>query len=116
MNSENNFENLSCLGFNGSSSDLGFGSNMQPVGILSNQNMNSSCFSSSYSNYQMMKPKKSILKYKFDPIRKSLVSPYQSFSVTPLLNIDTETHSSTSIKNSRKIPKVPFKVLDAPSL
>jgi cell division cycle 20-like protein 1 (cofactor of APC complex) len=30
--------------------------------------------------------------------------------------MDTDSHSSTSIKNNRKIPKMPFKVLDAPSL
>lgn len=38
------------------------------------------------------------------------------FAITPLLNIDSTDYSSPSVKNIRKIPKMPFKVLDAPSL
>jgi hypothetical protein len=36
------------------------------------------------------------------------------YAVSPLLNIDTNEYSSPSIKSTRKIPKMPFKVLDAP--
>jgi hypothetical protein len=36
------------------------------------------------------------------------------FSVSPLINMDNNEQISTSVKSTRKIPKMPFKVLDAP--
>ena len=38
------------------------------------------------------------------------------YAVSPLLNIDNYDYASPSIKATRKIPKMPFKVLDAPQL
>jgi hypothetical protein len=43
-----------------------------------------------------------------------MLSDQNSFAVSPLLNIDTDEYSSPNIKTTRKIPKMPFKVLDAP--
>ena len=38
------------------------------------------------------------------------------FQISPLYNIDTDEYTSPSVKSTRKIPKMPFKVLDAPQL
>jgi cell division cycle 20-like protein 1, cofactor of APC complex len=38
------------------------------------------------------------------------------YSLTPLLNLDHNDYTSPSVKSIRKIGKMPFKVLDAPSL
>lgn len=39
-----------------------------------------------------------------------------NFSTNPLLNLDQSEYTSPNIKQIRKISKMPFKVLDAPSL
>jgi len=60
----------------------------------------------------MAKSKKSIFKYtNKEKYQSENMAPY---SVSPLLNIDTTEQTSPSVKNTRKIPKMPFKVLDAP--
>ena len=48
--------------------------------------------------------------------RKSLIGSNGPFSLNPLINIDSAEINSSSIKPTRKIPKMPFKVLDAPQL
>lgn len=37
------------------------------------------------------------------------------FGFAPIINMDHEKYSTT-LKSTRKIPKMPFKVLDAPQL
>lgn len=63
---------------------------------------------------QHIKTRQSIFKYKNqDNVQNENLAP---FSVNSMLNIDTNEQISPSVKNTRKIPKMPFKVLDAPSL
>ena len=42
------------------------------------------------------------------------MSENAAYSISPLLNIDTDEYASSNVKVTRKIPKMPFKVLDAP--
>jgi len=60
------------------------------------------------------KPKKNIFMYTNNMKMRSAAQENAPFAVSPLLNIDTEDNTTPSVKNTRKIGKMPFKVLDAP--
>lgn len=117
--SESCFENLSCLGYTGTSSDLGIGTTMMPPnGIVSTSAVSGSSFNyPSINSFAHNNSKPSLFKYKSlysSRQSKSEISENAPYSVSPLININTEEYSSPSVKSTRKIPKMPFKVLDAP--
>jgi hypothetical protein len=88
---------------------------MPPNGIVQSCNVSGSSYNyPSINSFQHNKSRKSLFKYKSISNNKSEISENAPYSVSPLININTEEYSSPSIKTSRKIPKMPFKVLDAP--
>jgi hypothetical protein len=64
----------------------------------------------------MGKSKKSLFKYKNSDKHKVEACENMPYAVSPLLNIETYDYASPGAKATRKIPKMPFKVLDAPQL
>ena len=80
---------------------------------MSNRSSPATGFTSAQQN-ALGKSKKSLFKYK--NIDKNRVESCENmpYAVSPLLNVETYDYASPSTKATRKIPKMPFKVLDAP--
>lgn len=106
------------------------GTSHTPVGILSNSVApNTSTSSAALLNTfgtsinqtisNTLKQKKSSI-FKFNNSKKKMNAMMgvenMNFSTNPLLNLDQSEYTSPNIKQIRKISKMPFKVLDAPSL
>jgi len=68
-----------------------------------------------YSNMKggnkMQKENKNFLKYKKKPSTKKY-----NTGITSMLNMNSDAYYQSELKPTRKVPKLPFKVLDAPQL
>lgn len=106
--------------------DCGFIAGHSPVGILSSQTNGSilgmpiGTFGTSINqtiNNAIKNKKSSIFKFSNNNLKKkSFLSENMNTSINPFIGLDQSDYTSPNVKQIRKISKMPFKVLDAPSL